>query len=1561
MALTFADITLRLDSQQIQDSLESNLSLEDMRLTVPDRSWVGPGLLGITRPLHQVSRPKARIGQLWYPTGASRWCEGFFLLGQDEYKALTKKLSPDQAFPFVMGDFKTNLYALPIRPLNTIKGKNGLYLLHVVDERYFWQFQNAGVPSVDNWSDLVTDICTELGISLALNPEDEYGLPHNKSDWISQYENAAILLDAALKCVGRTFVRQLDATYEALTPQESNAQAESNKPKIRLAGGDYRDDANNLTAGATVAEQVVVTFPKRLTGGNNPYINAQTDHIPYARNLGDLHTVPITIADAGWDQYKGYPYTETFHCLADAYFVTESDTTAVNQDQLNTLALALATSYYDEQLLSGLDESYPAIVVPGKYEGLHDYLYFWHEAEPSKGLRPSPEQEQEKKREARIYTRVSRKPYNWFSDVEFLHHFRLPGSSSSVSFSHSSSSHSKSGSSSQSAGCPPVEPCRSLKELLGDNKDCSQCSIMDCLEFDYLGTDSNCISQWETHKTICDNDYTITFELDRQSDGTYSAILELTAPGAGATGSGSITELYRSPYLPRNTDAAFVPRSYLTSWTNPGGVTNLQVEAFGAGGGGYAANVLRYKIFTSSGTAQIPFGCTTAYAVCVGGGGGGGSNNGGGGGGGECAAGAFSVSPGNLTVHIGAGGAADTDGGQTYVGNASLIRAAGGKKGVGGPGGGGQGGHDHSGAGSFFFDGGRGGDGDIAILPPYPDAGGGGGGGASDLGNGADGTMGSAGTGGTGGIGGLNGLPNNVPAGDGGDGGGSGSDGAPGANYGAGGGGGANGKSGGAGGGGWVLLLISQTGFSDATDLNGGAGGGGGEYAIADSIDLTSAPWVSFGGSIPMRIGVGGEGYWWVVSEAPSVQANPVPPDNGGDTWFGSAGLISAQGGRKANFATGGAGGAAGIGSEVDTFYPGGSGGDGENNPVPYITGNGGGGGGGGGANQTGPGGGGVIGSGGIGGNGGTSVDPGAIGGKGGDAVNSGLATGDDAGDNFETFLSGGGGGGNPQRLPFPGASPPFAQWHDPSVAGGGFGANGLIRLTYNVGSGSGSPDAVTRYEAYGITDPNSPITVYLVHSLDSNCDWAATQIVYASCCGSSGSRSKSESGASESSSGSSESSSGSSSSGSGSSSGSSCPDCPTPVTCYGLLGINGCIALENNSSTPDKCSQTWTATTVLCNKLFWIQLEIVGNGDHDFFFPQGECRYGALLTISSVDGNENAYYGDMFDPVIKDPTAPGGFTLPYTSFSGTELTCNWQDVLEINLFPDCCQTLIYPETDVYCPNCAGSSSGSGSGSGCDPDCWSIDPMGFKKGPDHNCTQCCWTCLRMDKVAPGKWSGEVCANCDPDAPCGRLRYTLERIGANYYITHTGYAITSIYKKAVADWDCSGPNTLLNIANLGSNPSPSCIPFAGWSPTVAPYCCDPSPCNNGSSSSSSSAGPDCWSIHDWATANGGFQNTGCNACSNECIPLTRAGAGSTTYTGINPCCAGPRFSLEAIGLYYYLTEYGTGGGTIIYRKLLSDWDYSSYNDLAIYSFAVGGPEECHALGSRPQSLRGPDKT
>lgn len=375
-----------------------------------------------------------KIGQFYYPTGASRWSVFRGLVTSTIAKEMIAACFTGgvQAKPFVLKavpqgaiagreseyTVTTDMYLLPPRPLAETRGADGLFLVTLVDERWYWQGTSATLqpwepPLRSNrttWANLFDSLAAALGISLTVPTIDAGFLyPEPDSQLWSSKENAAVLLDAVAQNLFLTFVRKLDGTYELMTNADSQSLAETNRGTaqrvIRLAGGDMFSDLSTLKAGdlsatknAIVPASVDVTFPRYVEpnysgpgGGDqlNP-ANAAGSPVPYLLNsryrnkrpsawqedsYGEVYTKNVLITEGG-DAVsdltgKG---THTIATTAKAIYRTEADAAPSNQAELDALALLLAQNYYQEQALTGLDEVLPGIL-NWEPEGLHDLLW----------------------------------------------------------------------------------------------------------------------------------------------------------------------------------------------------------------------------------------------------------------------------------------------------------------------------------------------------------------------------------------------------------------------------------------------------------------------------------------------------------------------------------------------------------------------------------------------------------------------------------------------------------------------------------------------------------------------------------------------------------------------------------------------------------------------------------------------------------------------------------------------------------------------------------------------------------------------------------------------------------------------------------------------------------------------------------------------------------------------------------------------------------------------------------------------------------------------------------
>jgi hypothetical protein len=193
--------------------------------------------------------PSVMLGRLYWPMRASRFAVAHVLATDTMLASIQQQVyglpsvlptsgsyrpTAYNALPFVMDDgqvnvvnkastpksITTNLYMLPPKPLaQPLAGSdpmNGMWLLTLVDDRYFW-WQRTGSITVDEgtttWADLLTAILTALGIFDVTTVDtiaDAYLPPvWPPKELANQYDYLPPLLDAVARSIGQRIVRTL--------------------------------------------------------------------------------------------------------------------------------------------------------------------------------------------------------------------------------------------------------------------------------------------------------------------------------------------------------------------------------------------------------------------------------------------------------------------------------------------------------------------------------------------------------------------------------------------------------------------------------------------------------------------------------------------------------------------------------------------------------------------------------------------------------------------------------------------------------------------------------------------------------------------------------------------------------------------------------------------------------------------------------------------------------------------------------------------------------------------------------------------------------------------------------------------------------------------------------------------------------------------------------------------------------------------------------------------------------------------------------------------------------
>ncbi len=369
-SITLADQPVLLDfDRQVADLLDDYLRMDaiprsphqavnDERFDLEDIA-----LIKLPRPNYPPS-PLPRINELYWPTGAARWAQGWLLMDGERFNKITSSfLEPGSAQTAAtlkvtrdQDDVLTcQVFPLHPRPVNGIRGSTdeedeSLWIVPIVDQRYFWQFTSVDFSAIDDtttWSQLYTQVTTSSGIAITA---DTIHADYLKPDTVSfQREdmNVAVALDAIAHSIGHRIIADYDGTVRSLA---DDARYETNTSD----NGDWSTEAailgDPLTYGPTVPGTVVVSF--RRANGNIP--SCDRDH----------HQVEIAAANTTHGVKFPHADSQIKHTIAStqwALFDDENDTTANNQAALAALAQKIAEDYY-AKFTNSIDQTAPGII-----------------------------------------------------------------------------------------------------------------------------------------------------------------------------------------------------------------------------------------------------------------------------------------------------------------------------------------------------------------------------------------------------------------------------------------------------------------------------------------------------------------------------------------------------------------------------------------------------------------------------------------------------------------------------------------------------------------------------------------------------------------------------------------------------------------------------------------------------------------------------------------------------------------------------------------------------------------------------------------------------------------------------------------------------------------------------------------------------------------------------------------------------------------------------------------------------------------------------------------------
>ena len=252
---SYGGVYLAVGDPSLAAWVESTLSLGDLYDFM--RATTGGRLAALGYPwLPRSFKPKLNV--LYWPSFASRWTQGHFLVTDDQLAAIRPQaysggsLTP---LPFILGDgthgVTTTLYMLPPRPLTPpAPSANTLHLLTLVDSRFFWWDQAASVAvtaGTTTWAQLFSALASAIGISLTADSvPSAYLTP--PAAFNTAYEWLPPQLDAAARAVGMKVVVNFNGSVNVVSASHAQTLFNLNLGLNPITAGGLLDLSTDATS-----------------------------------------------------------------------------------------------------------------------------------------------------------------------------------------------------------------------------------------------------------------------------------------------------------------------------------------------------------------------------------------------------------------------------------------------------------------------------------------------------------------------------------------------------------------------------------------------------------------------------------------------------------------------------------------------------------------------------------------------------------------------------------------------------------------------------------------------------------------------------------------------------------------------------------------------------------------------------------------------------------------------------------------------------------------------------------------------------------------------------------------------------------------------------------------------------------------------------------------------------------------------------------------------------------------------------------------------------------------
>lgn len=267
--LTLNGYPLAFPSPDLAEKIARDIPIERLALLY-NRAWPGFGTVGIATPTHYRPWPYQpfRVNHFYWPTGASRYAFGLFLMAADQINQLEPvafgtnsnqqnnvdlTMSSEDKDGTLVERIRTSVTVLPPIPIYRVLDTQGLsdhggYLVVVVDQRFYWwnyPLPDLGITETagKTWQNVFNAIASALNITITVDTIDTDYLAPSRALNLS-YEAVPPLLDAVAWNVGHRLV--VDPTTGNVSTQSFNTALsaykndQTNHPNRTLRAGGPR-------------------------------------------------------------------------------------------------------------------------------------------------------------------------------------------------------------------------------------------------------------------------------------------------------------------------------------------------------------------------------------------------------------------------------------------------------------------------------------------------------------------------------------------------------------------------------------------------------------------------------------------------------------------------------------------------------------------------------------------------------------------------------------------------------------------------------------------------------------------------------------------------------------------------------------------------------------------------------------------------------------------------------------------------------------------------------------------------------------------------------------------------------------------------------------------------------------------------------------------------------------------------------------------------------------------------------------------------------------------------